>query len=225
MKPAVLLKEVTKVYGKGVVALDKVNLCIQEGEWVSIMGPSGSGKTTLLNLLNGLDKPSSGEVEVLGRALHNLSRKELSIFRRENIGLIFQQFHLISYLNAVDNIMIAQHFHSITDRKEALGALEEVHLSHRVRHLPSQLSGGEKQRLCIARALINNPKIILADEPTGNLDKENEKKVIEILQKLHRQGKTIIIVTHDPNIGNLGERRIYLDHGQILEEECLRQVV
>src|SRR5206468_10844711 len=139
--------------------------------------------------------------------------------RAEQIGFIFQQFHLIPYLTAVENVMLAQYFHSMTDEQEALEALERVGLRDRPNHLPAQLSGGEQQRVCIARALINDPKIILADEPTGNLDAKNEEIVLELLRDLHRQGRTIVMVTHDPMVARLGDRRIELHHGKIAAQE------
>lgn len=207
--------DMTKNYGK-VCALDHIKLSIAKGEWVSIMGPSGSGKTTLLNIIGCLDKPSDGLVIVDGSDITRLSSAELTRFRRETIGLIFQQFHLIPYLTALENVMLAQYFHSIADKDEAREALERVGLGDRLHHLPHQLSGGEQQRVCIARALINQPKLILADEPTGNLDRENEEIVMGLFHTLHREGHTLIVVTHDPEIGSKGERLIQLDHGKVV---------
>lgn len=211
------LKDVTKKYNGKVCALDNINFSINRGWWVSIMGPSGSGKTTLLNIISCLDKPSSGAVMVDGMNTSNLSPGELTRFRREVIGLVFQQFHLIPYLNALENVMLAQYFHSIADEEEARKALERVGLGTRLHHMPSQLSGGEQQRVCIARALINEPKIILADEPTGNLDRENEDIVMELFRELHRDGHTIVVVTHDPEIGEMGQSIIRLDHGRLVD--------
>tara|TARA_Y100000589_G_C27050919_1_gene587255 strand:+ start:42 stop:788 length:747 start_codon:yes stop_codon:yes gene_type:complete len=215
---AVLLEYVTRAYPGGVRAVDGVNLKIALGEWVSLMGPSGSGKTTLLNLLDGLDRPTDGCVHVMGQNLLQLDVDEAATFRRENVGLIFQQFHLVSYLTAVENVMLAQYYHSMVDKQEALLALERVQLADRAHHLPSQLSGGEQQRVCIARALINDPKIILADEPTGNLDEDNADRVVKIFQRLHREGRTLVIATHDPDLGRLAQRIVCLRHGQIVEE-------
>src|SRR5437762_7341002 len=158
-------------------ALDNVSLHVEPGEWLSIMGPSGSGKSTLVNLIGCLDRPSAGEVWLDGQNVAGISSHELNRVRCEKIGFIFQQFHLIPFLTAVENVMLAQYFHSMTDQKEAVEALTRVGLGDRAHHLPSQLSGGEQQRVCIARALINDPKIILADEPTGNLDAQNEEIV------------------------------------------------
>lgn len=207
-------KNLTKRFGE-VVALDNVNLRVERGEWISIMGPSGSGKTTLLNILAELDTPTGGGYILEGVETASLSERERAVVRRERIGLIFQQFHLVPYLSALENVMLAQYYHSITDKDEAAGTLEKVGLGHRLEHLPSQLSGGEQQRVCIARALINGPAIILADEPTGNLDEKNEGVVLDILQELHAEGKTIILVTHNPQLGQTAGRIIKLDHGRV----------
>ncbi|MDR2786765.1 MAG: ABC transporter ATP-binding protein [Candidatus Accumulibacter sp.] len=192
-----------------------IDLAVPQGEWLAIMGPSGSGKTTMINLIGCMDKPSEGSVILDGQELSALSADELTAIRRSKIGLIFQQFHLISYLTALENVMIAQYYHSLVDEKEALEALDRVGLSNRARHLPRQLSGGEQQRVCIARALINYPRIILADEPTGNLDEANERVVMDILRQLHREGSTIIVVTHAPEVAAHAERTIVLEHGKI----------
>lgn len=213
------LENVTKSYGS-VNALSDFNMSIKEGEMVSIMGPSGSGKTTLLNIIGCLDKPTKGIVIIDGVEVEKLANKSLTQIRREKIGLIFQQFHLVPYLTAVENVMLAQYYHSMPDADEASRALERVGLSHRAHHLPKQLSGGEQQRVCIARALINYPSLILADEPTGNLDEENEKIVIELFHELNEEGHTVVIVTHDPEIGALAERCIRLEHGRLVEAGC-----
>jgi putative ABC transport system ATP-binding protein len=200
----VRIENVTRRYHREVTALDHVSLEIPRGEWLAVMGPSGSGKTTLMNLLGGLDLPDEGRVTVDGLDLTRLARPDLIRYRRECVGLVFQQFHLIPYLTALENVMLAQYLHSLADEKEAARALEEVGLAHRLRHLPSALSGGEKQRVCLARALINGPKLILADEPTGSLDEENERAVMEIFQRLHDRGQTIVMVTHDATVGARG---------------------
>jgi putative ABC transport system ATP-binding protein len=200
-------------------ALDSVSLHVEPGEWLAVMGPSGSGKSTLVNLIGCLDRPSAGAVLLDGVDLATLSADELNRVRAEKIGFIFQQFHLIPYLTALENVMLAQYFHSMTDEQEALEALERVGLDGRARHLPSQLSGGEQQRVCIARALINDPKIILADEPTGNLDAANEEIVLRLLREFHAQGRTIVMVTHDPVVARLADRCIDLHHGQIASSE------
>ena len=212
--PQVLLDALSKTYGS-LRALDGVSLSISPGEWVALMGPSGSGKTTLINILGGLDTLSSGRVVVDGVDLSELSESQLVRYRSEKIGFVFQQFHLVPYLNALENVMLAQYFHSMTDEQEAAQALERVGLGNRLTHLPSALSGGEQQRVAIARALINQPKLILADEPTGNLDEANEAVVLEIFRELHKSGHTILMVTHDPDIARQADRRIELAHGRL----------
>ena len=214
----VRLENVTRRYNHEVTALDRVNLEIRSGEWIAVMGPSGSGKTTLMNLLGGLDLPEEGRVLVDNLDLTRLSRPELIRYRRECVGLIFQQYHLIPYLTALENVMLAQYLHSLADEDEAAKALESVGLGHRLRHLPSALSGGEKQRVCIARALTNRPKLILADEPTGSLDEENERGVMELFRKIHEQGQTIVMVTHDLSVGQMADRQIQLVHGRVAGE-------
>jgi putative ABC transport system ATP-binding protein len=215
-------KSLTKRFEK-VVALDELNMSVRQGEWVSIMGPSGSGKTTLLNILACLDTPSGGQYILDGLDTSILGEKERIMIRREKIGLVFQQFHLIPYLGALENVMLAQYYHSMTDKTEAAAALDRMGLGHRLDHLPSQLSGGEQQRVCIARALINQPDILLADEPTGNLDEGNEKIVLDIFRRLHHEGRTILLVTHNLEIGEHAERIIRLHHGRVEENtgKCL----
>jgi len=221
------LKVVTKSYpakaeqnnGGLIRALDDISLEIAPGEWVAMMGPSGSGKSTLVNLIGCLDRPTAGEIWLDGKNIAGLSAADLNRVRAEKIGFVFQQFHMIPYLTAVENVMLAQYFHSMTDEKEALEALERVGLKERAYHLPSQLSGGEQQRVCIARALINDPKIVLADEPTGNLDAANEEIVLRLLRELHKQGRTIVMVTHDPVVARLADRRVELHHGKIAAQE------
>ena len=210
------VKNVSKIYGD-LHALKDVCFTIRKGEWVAIMGSSGSGKSTIMNIIGCMDKPTMGEVILDGQDITKESQTSLTKIRREKIGLIFQQFHLIPYLTALENVMVAQYYHSIPDEQEALQALERVGLKDRAKHLPSQLSGGEQQRVCIARALINSPEIILADEPTGNLDEVNEKIVIEILKQLHKEGATIVVVTHDLDVGNVAERKIILEYGKIVD--------
>jgi putative ABC transport system ATP-binding protein len=211
------IEHVSKIYGR-LQALQDVTLSIPEGQWLAVMGPSGSGKTTLMNIIGCLDAPSEGEVTLDGARLSSLSKAGLTEVRRESIGLIFQQFHLISYLTALENVMVAQYYHSMVDQAEALEALGRVGLAERAGHLPSQLSGGEQQRVCIARALINHPKLILADEPTGNLDEANELMVMDILRGLHKQGATIIVVTHAQEVAAHAERIIVLEHGRLVSD-------
>ena len=218
MENILTLNGVSKIYGD-LKALDNINLTVEKGEWLAIMGPSGSGKTTMMNIIGCMDKPSLGEVILEGQDISRLSPKDLTVIRSDKIGLIFQQVHLVNYLTALENCMMAQYYHSMPDEEEAMAALEAVGLQDRAKHLPSQLSGGEQQRVCIARALINHPALILADEPTGNLDEKNEYIVMDIFEKLHNAGSTIIVVTHDPEVGDEAERMIVLEHGRIAREE------
>ena len=211
------LKDVSKIYGN-LHALSHINLTVNEGEWLSIMGPSGSGKTTMLNIIGCMDTPSEGGVVLDGADISRESAANLTKIRRDKIGLIFQQFHLISYLSALENVMVAQYYHSMPDEKEAMEALEKVGLGQRAHHLPTQLSGGEQQRVCIARALINSPRILLGDEPTGNLDEENERIVVDIFHRLHDEGVTLIVVTHDPEVGDVAQRKIVLEYGKIVQD-------
>jgi len=211
------VENLTRRYGTSVAALREVSFSVDKGEWIAVMGPSGSGKSTLMNILGGLDAPSEGTVRIGGEEIGRLSSTDLARFRAEKIGFVFQQFHLVPYLTAVENVMLAQYFHSLADESEARQALVRVGLGDRVHHLPSQLSGGEQQRVCVARALINQPNLILADEPTGNLDEVNETLVMSLFTELHREGHTIVMVTHDPEIGRMAERRIELHHGRLSE--------
>ena len=211
------LKNVSKIYGN-LKALADVNLTVNAGDWLSIMGPSGSGKTTMINIIGCMDTPSEGSVILDGTDISKESAGNLTRIRRDKIGLIFQQFHLISYLTAVENVMVAQYYHSMPDEEEAMEALSKVGLADRAGHLPAQLSGGEQQRVCIARALINSPRILLGDEPTGNLDEENEGIVVDIFRRLHQEGVTVIIVTHDPEVGDVAERKIILEHGRVVDD-------
>lgn len=215
----ILVEGLAKRFG-AVTALSGIDIRIGRGEFVAIMGPSGSGKTTLLNILSCLDTPSEGRYRLDGIDVASLSGREQTVVRRERIGLVFQQFHLIPYLNALENIMLAQHYHSIADRGDAMAALERVGMAHRWNHLPAQLSGGEQQRVCIARALINEPALILADEPTGNLDQANETRVMDILRELHAEGRTIVLITHNPQLGAMTDRVIRLRHGRLAEDEA-----
>jgi putative ABC transport system ATP-binding protein len=208
------LQDISKAYGS-LQALRDINLTVKQGEWLAIMGPSGSGKTTMMNIIGCMDKPSAGQLILDGVNISRESARNLTAIRRDKIGLIFQQFHLVNYLTALENVMVAQYYHSMPDEKEAMEALERVGLASRARHLPSQLSGGEQQRVCIARALINYPMLILADEPTGNLDEANEQIVIDIFKKLHAEGSTIIVVTHDPEVAEDAERTVVLEHGRL----------
>ena len=211
------LKNVSKIYGE-LKALDNVNIHVDQGEWVAIMGPSGSGKSTMMNIIGCMDKPTKGQVLLDGVDIARENTRNLTAIRRDKIGLIFQQFHLVNYLTALENVMLAQYYHSVPDEKEALEALDRVGLADRAKHLPSQLSGGEQQRVCVARALINYPEIILADEPTGNLDDANEEVVVELFRKLHEDGTTLIVVTHDPEVAEVAQRTLVLRNGKLAKE-------
>jgi len=216
MLPVVQIEKLRKTFGS-VCALDGVSFDVEEGEWIAIMGPSGSGKTTLINILGGLDTPTSGQAIVDGTDVARLDEAGLTRFRAEKIGFIFQQFHLVPYLTALENVMLAQYFHSTTDESDARRALERVGLADRISHLPRELSGGEQQRVAVARALINQPKLILADEPTGNLDQANEETIVNLLRELHSEGRTILMVTHSATLGRLADRRIDLAHGRLAQ--------
>lgn len=211
-KELIKINNLNKEFGK-VKALNNINLSVYEGEWLAIMGRSGSGKSTLLNILSLMDTPSSGEYILDNENLEQMDEEQKITLRREKIGLVFQQFHLIPYLNALENVMLSQYYHSSVDEEDAKMVLEKVGLSHRLTHLPSQLSGGEQQRVCIARALINNPELLLADEPTGNLDEANEQIVLQTLQKLKNEGKTIVLITHNPDLAKFADRTLILQHG------------
>jgi putative ABC transport system ATP-binding protein len=212
--PQVIVESLVKQYG-ALRALDAVSFSVDPGEWVALMGPSGSGKTTLINILGGLDTLTSGRAVVDNIDLSKPTENQLVRYRSEKVGFVFQQFHLVPYLSSLENVMLAQYFHSITDEKQAEEALHRVGMGNRLTHLPAQLSGGEQQRVAIARALINQPKLILADEPTGNLDEANEDIVIDIFRALHDAGHTILMVTHDPDIARQAGRRIELAHGRL----------
>lgn len=212
MKEIIKISHLCKNFGE-VKALQDINFSVLQGQWLVIMGPSGSGKSTLLNILSLMDEQSSGEYFLDGTNVQSLDESAKIKIRREKIGLIFQQFHLIPYLNALENVMLAQFYHSSVDEEDARAVLEKVGLAHRLKHLPSELSGGEQQRLCIARALINNPELLLADEPTGNLDEANEKIVLDLLKQLKNEGKTIVLITHNETLGKQADEMMILRHG------------
>ena len=214
------LHNIKKYYDENTHVLENLNLVINKGAWTSIMGPSGSGKTTLLNIIGCLDSTTAGSVFINGTDVTTLNQVQLTRFRRENIGLIFQQYHLVSYLTALENIMMAQYYHGFIDESKATEVLKRVGLGHRLDHIPSHLSGGEQQRVCIARALINDPKILLADEPTGNLDQKNGEIVLKLIKQLHEEGHTIILVTHNPDIAKLGQRIITVIDGKICADSA-----
>ena len=212
------LDHISKIYGD-LHAVDDLSLTVPQGQWLAIVGSSGSGKTTLMNMIGCMDTPSKGSVMLEGRRLEDLNARQLADVRKNMIGLVFQKFYLVPHLTAVENVMVAQYYHSVVDEKQAMEALERVGLKERGHHLPGQLSGGEQQRVCIARALINCPKLILADEPTGNLDEKNEKIVLDLFRQLHEQGTTIIVVTHDALVASCAQREIMLNHGVLVGEQ------
>ncbi len=217
--PFITVKNVIKEY-ETAHALRGVSMDVEKGQWVNIMGSSGSGKSTLLNIIGGLDNATSGDVIIDSTNIESLSEDELAGFRSEKIGFVFQQSHLIPYLTALENVMLAQYFHSMPDEEEAAEALARVGLRKRLKHRPSQLSGGEQQRICIARALINSPRILLADEPTGNLDRDNTKIILELLKSLHTDDHfTIVLVTHDPFVSGWGDRVLKMEDGHIVGDE------
>ena len=224
-KPVVELRNVWKVYGDGEVrveALRGVNLKVSEGEFIAIMGPSGSGKSTLLNMIGCLDKPTRGKVLIDGVDISKLDERELAKIRSEKIGFIFQLFNLSPNLTALENVYLTMLFKGVS-RKEGLKRAEElleiVGMKRRMNHYPNQLSGGEMQRVAIARALANNPKIILADEPTGNLDSKSGREVMKVLEGLNKKlGTTLIVVTHDPEVAKFAEKIFIIKDGKIERE-------
>ncbi len=215
------LKNVWKVYQMGdsnVEALRGIDIDINEGDFVSIMGPSGSGKSTSMNMVGCLDLPTKGSIYLGNDDISKLDESELATIRGKKIGFIFQQFNLIKTINAMENVMLPMIFQGIPEegrKKKARELLELVNLGHRINHKPNELSGGEQQRVAIARALANDPDIILADEPTGNLDSKTGEIVLKFLKELNKNGKTIIIVTHDPNIAKQTRKIFYIRDGMI----------
>lgn len=224
MENVVSLQDVVRTYIMGdneVRALRGVSFDIEQGEFVSIMGPSGSGKSTCMNMIGCLDRPTSGIVKINGRETAKMNEKELSVLRNQTIGFVFQQYHLINSMNVIENVMLPLKYQKL-DRslrhEKALAALESVGLAERIHHKPHELSGGQKQRVAIARAMVTQPKILLADEPTGALDTETGKQVMEMFRKINSENNTtIIIVTHDPRIGESTKRCIRILDGQIME--------
>ena len=219
------LKHIYKTYRNGdedVPILKDVSLSIEKGEYLAIMGPSGSGKSTLMNIIGCLDKPSSGEFTLDGKDMLSLNDNELSEIRAHQIGFVFQSFQLLKGETAIQNVMLPLSFAGVkrSERRDiAQKALERVGLAERVNFLPTQLSGGQKQRVAIARALVNNPDIILADEPTGALDQKSGKSVMELFEQLNREGVTIILITHDENVGKRANRLLHIVDGEILEHK------
>ncbi len=218
------VENVTKIYGKGntaVKALDKVSLSVEKGEFIAVVGPSGSGKSTLLHIIGGVDNPTSGKVYINNTDVFSLNENNLAIFRRRNIGLVYQFYNLIPVLNVEENILLPLLLDGRKeDRNHLNNLLSTLNLSDRTRHLPNQLSGGQQQRVSIGRALINNPALVLADEPTGNLDSKNSAEIIELLQYYNKTyNQTLIIITHDERIALQADRIISIEDGRIVSDE------
>ena len=215
------LVDVNKVYGSGdatVHAVDNVSLAVNEGDFLAVMGPSGSGKSTLMHILGCLDVPTSGEYLFAGEDVSRMNERELASIRNRRIGFVFQQFHLLSSMSAWRNVELPLLYRTARDRKQmALTALAQVGLTGRVQHRPNQLSGGQQQRVAIARALVTDPTMILADEPTGNLDSRASREVLDILTGLNKSGHTIVLITHDPNVAGVAERVVEMADGRLRE--------
>lgn len=216
------LESITKVYGVGdaeVAALRDFSLSVASGESLAVMGPSGSGKSTLMNILGCLDTPTSGRYWFAGQDVSRLNETELAHVRNRRIGFVFQQFQLLPKLSAWRNVELPLLYRNVQDRRKlALQALEQVGLANRVDHRPTQLSGGQQQRVAIARALVTNPDLILADEPTGNLDTASSRDVLAVLHELNEQGRTIIIITHDPEVAPVAKRTVHVRDGRLVEQ-------
>src|SRR6266446_6969138 len=219
--PLVELRNVSKIYQLGeeeIRALDDVTLDIDPGEFISIIGPSGSGKSTLMHILGCLDTPSKGTIQLDGVMIHNASSRQLAAIRNRKIGFVFQFFNLLPKLNVVQNVELPMIYSGISAkerRERALNALASVELGNRAKHRPSQLSGGQQQRVAIARALVNHPRIVFADEPTGNLDSNTGEAILQLFRRLSQEGRTIVLVTHDPEIAAVTPRRIEIRDGKI----------
>jgi len=224
--PIIEIEELSKLYGFGdatTVALDEVNLTIEKGEFIAVMGPSGSGKTTLMNILGLLDKPTHGGYILNGRNISKVSKNRQAKVRRDNIGFIFQSFNLLPKLTILENVALPLAYKGTRQTKRLKAAsrvLEQVGLSDRDSYLPGQLSGGQLQRAAIARALVNNPSIIIADEPTGNLDSVSARVVMELLSEVHKLGNTVLMVTHNPSLTRYADRIIYMLDGGIVYDEA-----
>jgi putative ABC transport system ATP-binding protein len=222
--PLVELRNVSKIYrlgGEEIRALDDVSLDIAEGEFISIIGPSGSGKSTLMHILGCLDTPTHGTIKLDGTMIHDASARQLAAFRNRKIGFVFQFFNLLPRLNVVQNVELPMIYSGIPSkdrRRRALAALQSVDMANRAKHRPSQLSGGQQQRAAIARALVNDPKLVFADEPTGNLDSHTGEAILKLFRELSQQGRTIVLVTHDPEIAAVTPRRIEIRDGKIADK-------
>lgn len=222
---AIRLRDIKKIYkmgGQELAALNGINLDIKRGEFAALMGPSGSGKSTLMNILGCLDRPTVGSYELEGKEVAHLSDDELAVMRNKHIGFVFQNFNLLSRISSLENVALPLVYAGVgasERRKRAQQVLEAVGLGDRAGHLPNELSGGQRQRVAIARALVNNPEIIMADEPTGNLDTKSTKEIMEIFQEMHGRGKTIILVTHEPEIAVCANRQLLVRDGGITRDE------
>lgn len=222
---AIRLRDIKKIYkmgGQELAALNGINLDIKRGEFAALMGPSGSGKSTLMNILGCLDRPTVGSYELEGKEVAHLSDDELAVMRNKHIGFVFQNFNLLSRISSLENVALPLVYAGVgasERRKRAQEVLEAVGLGDRAEHLPNELSGGQRQRVAIARALVNNPEIIMADEPTGNLDTKSTKEIMEIFQEMHGRGKTIILVTHEPEIAVCANRQLLVRDGVITRDE------
>ena len=219
MEQVIQFEEVVKIYplkSGDVTALDHISFSVERGEFISIMGPSGSGKSTLLALMGCLDTPTSGSISMSGRAIRNMSDEELTSFRRDKIGFIFQYFNLFPLLNIIENVSFPQMLKGGVNEEKAREVLRAVQLDESLySHTPMELSGGQQQRVAVARALINDPDILLCDEPTGNLDSKTGASIMELMTELNKNGSTIIVVTHDPNVANYTNRTIRIVDGRI----------
>jgi len=214
------IKGVSKVYGQGegsVVALDNVSFDVDKGEYVALMGHSGSGKSTLLNIIGGLDRLSVGSIVLDGQRLDNLDESELVRIRRDKISYVFQQYHLLPSLSALENVLLPLTFRGVDRNGRAMELLEKMGLGKRATHRPSQLSGGEQQRVAIARALVNDPLLTLADEPTGNMDQKTGSEILDLFDQLNAEGRTIIMVTHNPDAAKRAHKVIVLRDGRVVD--------
>jgi putative ABC transport system ATP-binding protein len=221
------LEKISRIYEIGnqsIHALDAVDLDIQAGEFVAVMGRSGSGKSTLLNMLGCMDRPDAGDYFLDGNNISAMDDDELSAVRNQYMGFVFQSFHLLPRLTTLDNVLLPRRYHTEgvreSDRQNAIDLLERVDLGDRILHKPNELSGGQRQRVAIARSLINKPKVVLADEPTGNLDSSTSDAIMDLLKELNRDGQTIVMVTHEAEIAESAQRQIIMRDGKIVEDRC-----